>query len=187
MKQSLSQRRGVRVLAVAVAAGLVATLALAGCGGDDGGSEASEAPDESAGDLGEKPEVTVPGGDPPAELTYEDVVEGDGAAASPSDEVTVQYVGVLWSTGEEFDSSWDGGQPVTFPLTRVIPGWTLGVGGDEAAGIPPMKEGGRRRLVIPPELGYGEQGAPPDIPPGATLVFVVDLVQVGGGDGADGS
>jgi peptidylprolyl isomerase len=126
-------------------------------------------------DLEEKPSIESPGGDPPTELETEDVVKGKGATAKEGDNVTVQYVGVNWSDGAEFDASWNSGQPFTFTLGagNVIPGWDQGVAG--------MKEGGRRKLVIPPDLGYGEQGSPPAIPPNETLIFVVDLEKVEGG------
>ena len=121
-------------------------------------------------DLGSKPTVPVPEGDPPAELVTEDIVEGKGRAAKAGSTVSVQYVGVSWSTGQEFDASWNSGQPFPFPLGggQVIPGWDQGVEG--------MKKGGRRLLVIPPELGYGPAGSPPAIAPNETLVFVVDMV-----------
>jgi peptidylprolyl isomerase len=123
-------------------------------------------------DLGEKPEVPQPSGTPPDELATDDVVVGDGAAAKPGDHVAVHYVGVSFSNGTQFDSSWDRGAPFDFPLGagRVIKGWDFGVTG--------MREGGRRTLVIPPELGYGARGMGP-IAPNETLVFVVDLVKVG--------
>jgi peptidylprolyl isomerase len=123
-------------------------------------------------DLGSKPEVPQPAGTPPAELATNDVVVGEGAAAKPGDQVAVHYVGVSFSTGTQFDSSWDRGAPFDFPLGagRVIKGWDYGVTG--------MREGGRRTLVIPPELGYGPRGMGP-IAPNETLVFVVDLVKVG--------
>ncbi|MGH2946346.1 MAG: FKBP-type peptidyl-prolyl cis-trans isomerase [Solirubrobacteraceae bacterium] len=100
----------------------------------------------------------------------EDIVEGKGRAAKAGSTVSVQYVGVSWSTGQEFDASWNSGQPFPFPLGggQVIPGWDQGVEG--------MKNGGRRLLVIPPELGYGAAGSPPVIAPNETLVFVVDMV-----------
>jgi peptidylprolyl isomerase len=123
-------------------------------------------------DLEEKPSISAPGGDPPAELETEDVVKGKGTTAKDGDNVTVQYVGVNWSNGAEFDASWNSGQPFTFTLGagNVIPGWDQGVAG--------MKEGGRRKLVIPPDLGYGAQGSPPAIGPNETLIFVVDLEKV---------
>jgi peptidylprolyl isomerase len=124
-------------------------------------------------DLSEKPEVTVPEGeDPPTELVIEDLEEGDGAEVEEGDTITAHYVGVAWSTGEEFDSSWERGEPTTFPLDGVIQGWGEGLVG--------MREGGQRRLVIPPELGYGEGGSGAAIGPNETLVFVVDLVSVDG-------
>ncbi|MGZ5357079.1 MAG: FKBP-type peptidyl-prolyl cis-trans isomerase, partial [Solirubrobacterales bacterium] len=96
----------------------------------------------------------------------------DGAEAKSGDTVSVNYVGVLYENGEEFDASFDTGQPFEFQLGagNVIPGWDQGVEG--------MKVGGRRQLIIPPELAYGAQGSPPDIPPNSTLVFVIDLLSV---------
>jgi peptidylprolyl isomerase len=118
-----------------------------------------------------KPEVPTPVGPPPEQLVVEDLVVGDGPSVFPDDEVTVHYVGVACSTGEQFDASWDRGTPVTFTLDQVIEGWQLGLVG--------MQPGGRRLLVIPPRLAYGDDGQPPDIAPGETLVFVVDLLTVG--------
>jgi len=127
---------------------------------------------EISTDLGTKPEVPTPTGEPPAELVTADVVKGDGAPARDGDHVAVHYVGVSFSNGKQFDSSWDRGTPFDFPLGagRVIQGWDFGVTG--------MREGGRRTLVIPPSLGYGARGMGP-IAPNETLVFVVDLVKVG--------
>jgi peptidylprolyl isomerase len=120
----------------------------------------------------EKPEVDFPGGEPPTALEIKDITEGDGAEAKAGDTVAVHYVGVAWSTGEEFDSSWGRGQPFSFSLGagRVIKGWDHGVQG--------MKVGGRRQLIIPPDLGYGSRGAGQAIKPGETLIFVCDLVSV---------
>ena len=117
-----------------------------------------------------KPEVDFPGGPPPADLEITDIWEGDGKVASPGDTVQVHYVGVSHSTGEEFDASWNRGEPLEFRLGagRVIAGWDQGVQG--------MKVGGRRQLVIPPHLGYGDRGAGGVIKPGETLIFVCDLV-----------
>ena len=120
-----------------------------------------------------KPEVTVPEGEsPPQQLVVEDLVEGQGAEARPGQEVEVHYVGVAWSTGRQFDASWDRRSPFRFPLGagRVIRGWDEGVAG--------MKVGGRRKLVIPPHLGYGKAGAGGVIAGDETLVFVVDLLAV---------
>ncbi|HEY7915886.1 MAG TPA: FKBP-type peptidyl-prolyl cis-trans isomerase [Acidimicrobiales bacterium] len=120
-----------------------------------------------------KPTVTIPEGPPPGELLIEDVEIGDGPEASPGRPVEVHYVGVSWSTGEEFDSSWSRSELFGFPLGagQVIAGWDQGVAG--------MKVGGRRRITVPPHLGYGDRGAGGVIAPGETLVFVVDLHDVG--------
>ncbi len=129
-------------------------------------------PPQVSDDLSTKPEVPAPTGTPPDELVADDVVVGEGDAAKPGDHVTVHYVGVSFSSGKQFDSSWDRGAPFDFPLGAgsVIKGWDFGVTG--------MREGGRRTLVIPPSLGYGARGIGP-IAPNETLVFVVDLVKVG--------
>lgn len=120
----------------------------------------------------EKPEIDFPEGPPPADLQIEDLVVGDGAEAVAGRNVTVHYVGVSFSTGEEFDASWNRGSPFSFPLGggRVIKGWDQGVQG--------MKVGGRRRLTIPAHLAYGNQSPSPAIKPGETLIFVVDLLGV---------
>jgi peptidylprolyl isomerase len=124
-------------------------------------------------DLSEKPHVYVPPGEtPPAELVTEDVVVGAGDEAAAGREVEVHYVGVAWSTRQQFDASWDRGDTFRFGLGagQVIRGWDDGVAG--------MKVGGRRRIVIPPHLGYGKAGAGGVIKGGETLVFVVDLLGV---------
>ena len=128
---------------------------------------------EISDDLSAKPEVPAPTGEPPGELITDDVVVGDGDVATPGQQVHVHYVGVAWSNGSQFDASWDRGQTFDFPLDggRVIKGWYMGVTG--------MRVGGRRTLIIPPSLGYGERGAGGAIGPNETLVFVVDLVKVG--------
>ena len=120
----------------------------------------------------EKPAVEIPSGDPPTELLVDDLAVGDGAEAVAGTTCTMQYVGHAWSTGSQFDASWDRGEPFTFQLGAgmVIGGWDQGVAG--------MKVGGRRRLTIPPHLGYGSRGAGGAIKGGETLVFVVDLVGV---------
>lgn len=124
---------------------------------------------EASTELGTKPMIALPGGDPPTELQVVDVVDGTGAVAESQATVTTHYVGQSWSNGQQFDSSWDRGQPVSFPLDRVIDGWTQG--------IPGMQVGGRRLLVIPPHLAYGQRPPPGSgIAPGATLVFVIDLL-----------
>lgn len=119
-----------------------------------------------------KPKVTVPSGPPPKQLVTKDLKKGSGPTAEAGDEVTVQYVGVNYKTGKEFDSSWSRNEPFPFTLgsSSVIPGWEQGVEG--------MKLGGRRELIIPPELAYGPAGSPPTIGPNETLIFVVDLLAV---------
>ena len=118
----------------------------------------------------EKPENEFPYGDPPTQLDIVDITEGSGAEAKPGQTVLVHYVGVAYSTGEEFDASWNRGEPLEFRLGagRVIPGWDQGLIG--------MKVGGRRQLTIPPDLAYGDRGAGGVIKPGETLIFVCDLV-----------
>ncbi|WP_336321639.1 FKBP-type peptidyl-prolyl cis-trans isomerase [Streptomyces lavendofoliae] len=120
----------------------------------------------------EKPEVDFPGGEPPQDLEIKDLWEGDGPEAKSGDLVKVHYVGVAFSTGEEFDSSWNRGTPLQFQLGvgQVIAGWDRGVQG--------MKVGGRRQLTIPAHLAYGDRGAGSAIAPGETLIFVCDLVGV---------
>jgi len=168
---------------------------VAACGEDDssggGGAESSEqtaapepteAPATGGGveaiaggiskDTAAKPEVPAPSGQPPPELVIEDIVKGKGPKAKAGDQLTMQYVGVSWSNGEQFDASWDSGQPFPFELDAgmVIPGWDQGMVG--------MRKGGRRLLVIPPDLGYGPAGSGP-IGPNETLIFAVDLVELG--------
>ena len=119
----------------------------------------------------EKPHVDVPADQPPSyQLELEDIIVGDGDEAAPGHIVEVHYVGVSWATGREFDASWDRGDTFKFGLGKgqVIAGWDQGVAG--------MKVGGRRKLVIPPHLAYGDRSPSPLIKPGETLVFVVDLV-----------
>ena len=120
----------------------------------------------------EKPEIDFPEGPPPTDLQVEDITEGDGAEAAAGRTVSVHYVGVAHSSGEEFDASYNRGEPLDFRLGtgQVIGGWDQGVQG--------MKVGGRRRLVIPPQLAYGDRGAGGVIKPGETLIFVVDLLDV---------
>ncbi len=119
-----------------------------------------------------KPEIDFPGEAPPADLVVEDLEVGDGAEATPGSTVSAHYVGVLHSTGEEFDASWNRGAPLDFRLGAgmVIAGWDQGIVG--------MRVGGRRRLVIPPHQAYGDRGAGAVIKPGETLIFVVDLMDV---------
>ena len=120
----------------------------------------------------DKPEIDFPEGPPPTDLEVTDLSVGDGAEATSGSTVSVHYVGVAHSSGEEFDASYNRGAPLEFRLGvgQVISGWDTGVQG--------MKVGGRRRLVIPPQLAYGDRGAGGVIQPGETLIFVCDLVSV---------
>ena len=156
------------------------------CGSDDDSGEpaakqtqdtTSEEPSPSAQrealkDTSTKPVIPKPSGSPPRRLEKQDIVKGKGPAAKPGDTVTVQYVGVAFSTGDEFDASWDKGQP--FPVAlgagKVIEGWDKGLVG--------VRKGGRRMLTIPPELAYGSEGYPPTIAPNETLVFVIDAIDI---------
>lgn len=163
---------------------LLLLLAVAACGDDDTTEPAArtqattgEEPSPSAQrkaleDTTTKPVIPKPAGTPPRRLEREDIVKGKGPAAQPGDTLTVNYVGVSFSNGEEFDNSWDRGQPLSVPLGKhkVIEGWDRGLVG--------MRKGGRRVLTIPPELAYGTEGYPPAIAPNETLIFVIDLVAI---------
>ncbi len=167
------------ILAACVALAVV----VAGCGSDSststtsttsssqGGEEAAGAQSGAEAAKRTRPKVEVPKGPAPTTLVTKELIEGSGPEAKSGDEVTVQYAGVLYKTGKEFDASWNRGEPFSFTLGggEVIPGWDKGVEG--------MKVGGRRMLVIPPELAYGSQGVGP-IPPESTLVFVIDLLSI---------
>jgi peptidylprolyl isomerase len=120
----------------------------------------------------EKPEVDFPGGVPPEDLEITDLLVGTGPEATSGKRVSVHYVGVAFSTGEEFDASYNRGEPLEFRLGsgQVIAGWDTGVAG--------MRVGGRRQLIIPPHLAYGDRGAGNAIAPGETLIFIVDLLAV---------
>ena len=124
----------------------------------------------TTGPLSKEPTVKPPSGAPPTTLVVKDLVKGTGAEAQLGKPITVNYTGVLYHGGKQFDSSWKRGEPTTFTLEqgKLIPGWTQG--------IPGMKVGGRRELVIPAALAYGAKGSPPSIPPNEPLVFVIDLL-----------
>jgi peptidylprolyl isomerase len=126
----------------------------------------------TSGPLSKEPKVTVPKGSAPTKLVTKDLITGTGAEAKSGDTVSVNYVGVLYKGGKEFDASWKRKEPFSFALGKgqVIAGWDQGVAG--------MKVGGRRELIIPSELAYGAKGSPGGIPPNAPLVFVVDLLGV---------
>ena len=195
-------QRSMRRNVTALTAGLLASLVLGACGGAEKKdtrnsadpsqpSQAAPSPDTTvtesnpnapstpaspAGkvskDVDQKPEIPKPSGPPPTKLEVEDIVEGKGAKAKQGDELSVQYVGVAFSTGVEFDASWERGQPFQFTLGsgEVIAGWDEGVVG--------MRVGGRRQITIPPELAYGTNGSPPAIGPNEPLVFVIDLKKI---------
>jgi peptidylprolyl isomerase len=174
-----------RRLLLPTAALLVALLA--GCGSADVAAPApadvADLPAAAAGppggipalsgdpaDLTQPTQADAGTGSPPTGLLVEDVVVGTGTAATEADTVDVRYTGTLYSDGSVFDSSWERGDaPITFPLDRVVPGFTQGIVG--------MAPGGRRVIVMPPELAYGDQ-AQPGLPANSTLVFVVDLVGI---------
>jgi peptidylprolyl isomerase len=166
-----------------VASAFLAAAGLTACGGSSkapgvqtaptGGSTSATPTTASVPPaLSHQPTVSVPKGSPPTHLVVKDLIKGTGTTATSGKTVTVNYVGVLYNTGKQFDSSWSRNQPFTTPLSTgsVIPGWVQGIQG--------MKVGTRRELVIPPALGYGKAGQPPTIPPNSTLVFVVDLLSV---------
>jgi peptidylprolyl isomerase len=168
--------------ALTIIVALAAGVALAACGSKAPGVELApsagltQAPLQTTPKpppaLATKPVVSVPSGPPPKTLVTKDLVPGTGATVSQGQTITVNYVGVLYKTGKEFDSSWKRNTPFTTPLSAgsVIQGWVKGLVG--------MKVGGRRELIIPPSLGYGKAGSPPTIPPNSTLIFVVDLLSV---------
>lgn len=171
----LAVRRGLTISLFSI----FLALAFAACGGDDdsssdsGGEETTAAASSaSPSEVGKtKPEVVVQGGLPAQTLEKNDLVVGTGKEAKAGDEITVEYVGVGQKSKKEFDTSW-GGEPLVFGLGSglVITGWE--------EGIPGMKVGGRRELVIPGEMAYGPEGSPPEIGPNETLIFVVDLLNV---------
>ncbi|HJQ00967.1 MAG TPA: FKBP-type peptidyl-prolyl cis-trans isomerase [Jatrophihabitans sp.] len=127
--------------------------------------------------LSDKPKVSAASNNQPSTLQVKDLVVGTGQAATPTSTVTVQYVGIRYADGKQFDASWDHGGATSFSLTQVVPGFTQGIGGTQS--IPAMKVGGRRLMILPAALGYGAAGTPDgSIPPNAPIVFVVDLVGV---------
>jgi peptidylprolyl isomerase len=192
-----------RLLALLVAATMA--LAVGGCGDDDDSDSQSQTavqtqtqtqtettpqqttqesvkakkvtPSAGEADIDTKPKVPKGSGSPPKTLKAEDLIVGKGKRAAPGDLASVQYVGVLFKNGKQFDTSWESrtepGQPFQFMIGggQVIPGWDQGVAG--------MREGGRRKLIIPAELAYGAQGYPPDIPANAALIFDIDLEKAG--------
>jgi peptidylprolyl isomerase len=179
----LRSRAGVGIAALSVAA------LIAGCGSSSSsstitignensadnalakaGATSTAAKTPTSGPLSTEPKVTPPSGPAPTKLVTKDLITGTGPEAKAGQTVTVNYVGALYKGGKVFDASWKRNEPFTFPLGKgqVIPGWDQG--------IPGMKVGGRRELIIPAVLAYGAKGSPPTIPPNAPLVFVVDLL-----------
>jgi peptidylprolyl isomerase len=173
-----------------VLAALAAGVLIAGCGSSSSssstitignqnsadsalaksGEAATVAKTPTSGPLATEPKVTPPSGAAPSKLVVKDLIVGTGPEAKAGQSATVNYVGVLFNGGKQFDASWKRSEPFTFTLGRgqVIPGWDQGVAG--------MKVGGRRELIIPSALAYGAKGSPPTIPPNAPLVFVIDLL-----------
>jgi peptidylprolyl isomerase len=188
--ESLPRSFTLRAKLLSLTLALLLGAGIAACGGDDSSdsetaatSTPTETPtaapanvDEIVAGVGKntkkKPKIVKPQGDPPTQLVIKDIVKGTGPKAKPGDTLTMQYVGNSWSTGEQFDASWDRGQAFPFQLGAgmVIPGWDQGMVG--------MRKGGRRLLIIPPDMGYGPQGSGP-IGPNETLVFAVDLEKIG--------
>jgi len=191
----MSAARHIRRQLVVMAAGLLGAAAIAGCGTAASGGKIQLAPSQGAtapssstaavnttpvttpkppSPLATEPAVHVPHGPPPKRLVVEDLIKGSGKVARPGDQITVNYVGALYQNGKVFDSSWKRHQPYTTTLTSgaggVIEGWVKGIAG--------MRVGGRRELIIPPNLAYGRTGSPPAIPPNSTLIFIVDLLAV---------
>ena len=162
-----------RVIGLITAGGILVVVVAVILLGRSGGSSSSSDTAKADITVPNGPTIKLPTGSAPTHMVVKDLRTGSGAAAKSGDQVSVQYIGVLYDNGSKFDSSYDHGQPFSFKLGggQVIPGWDQGVAG--------MKVGGRRELIIPPSLAYGAQGQPPTIPPNATLVFVIDLVKVG--------
>ena len=185
--ESLPRSLSVRVKLLSITLVLLLGAAIVACGGDDsssGETAATPAPTETpaAANVDEivagitkntkkEPKIVTPKGDPPSQLVIKDIVKGKGPKAKAGDTLVMKYTGYSWSNGQKFDASWDRGQPFPFRLGAgmVIPGWDKGMVG--------MQQGGRRLLIIPPDLGYGPAGSGP-IGPNETLIFAVDLVKI---------
>jgi peptidylprolyl isomerase len=159
-------------------AGIIAAgMSPGSAAGDPGTVSFNNVTVTSATNMSSKPKVTAESTLPAAKLKVKDLVAGTGEAATPKSTVTVQYVGVRYTDGKQFDSSWDRGGATSFSLKKVVKGFTQGIGGNDE--VAPMKVGGRRLMILPSELGYGEAGTPDgSIPPNASIVFVVDLLGV---------
>jgi len=148
---------------------LLTLSTLTGCGAKSVSNDATATNPTVSGAAGAKPIIGAPEGAAPTTLVTNDIIVGTGKEAVATSTLTVHYTLMAWSTGQVVESSWDGGSPATFPLSGVIVGWQQG--------IPGMKEGGRRLLVVPAELGYGAAGGGP-IGPNETLIFVVDVISI---------
>ena len=146
----------------------ISLLLLTGCGEKEVSASADNLPTVTT-NQGEAPTIGAPSGPAPAELVKKDILAGSGTEAQSTSTITFHYTLMTWSNGALIESSWNGGAPVTLPMSNLIVGWQQG--------IPGMKVGGRRLLVIPPEIGYGAQGSGP-IGPNETLLFVIDLLGV---------
>jgi peptidylprolyl isomerase len=141
---------------------------LTGCGDKEVSATADNLPTVTA-NMGEAPTIGAPSGTPPTTLESKDIIVGTGAEVAATSTITFHYTLMTWSNGALIESSWNSGAPATYPLSQLIVGWQQG--------IPGMKVGGRRLLVVPPDLGYGAQGSGP-VGPNETLVFVMDIVSV---------
>ena len=176
-KAALRAARRRRIILAAVVALLIVGLMVlfSVLGNDKKKGDEDSAPATTTTTVPDKPEVTVPTTPPPTTLQSTDLVVGKGAEAREGSAVEVHYVGKIYATGKEFDSSYERKEPIPFTIGEggVIPGWDQGVAG--------MRVGGRRQLIVPPDLAYGAQGQPPDIPANSTLVFVIDLMSVKNG------
>jgi peptidylprolyl isomerase len=146
----------------------ISLVLLTGCGDKEVSATADNLPTVTT-NQGEAPTIGAPSGTPPTTLVTKDIIVGEGAEAQPTSTMTVHYTLMTWSNGALIESSWNSGSPATFPLAKMIVGWQQG--------IPGMKVGGRRLLVIPPDIGYGAQGSGP-IGANETLIFVVDAIGV---------
>ncbi len=156
--------------ATLISISILLTLAtLTGCGDKSVSTDATATNPSVSGAAGAKPILGAPQGEAPKTLVTNDIIVGTGKEVVASSTLTVHYTLMAWSTGQVVESSWDGGSPAEFPLSGVIAGWQQG--------MPGMKEGGRRLLVIPADLGYGAAGGGP-IGPNETLIFVVDVISV---------
>jgi peptidylprolyl isomerase len=158
----------VKIFAVLAVAAIV-FASITTLGGDDTVSGSAAGLPAVTANAGEAPTITPPTGTPPTTLQTEDIIVGSGTEVLPTSTLTVHYTLMTWSNGSLVESSWNGGQPATFPLSGVIAGWQ--------EGLPGAKVGGRRLLVIPADKGYGPNGSGP-IGPNETLIFVVDIIGV---------